>query len=670
MRKWLGLLLGYCLLSAVLCAQEKVKFDTLKTYQIDEVVITSSRKVSKDLIPVQLLSGKELEKLTVHSVADAIRYFSGVQIKDFGGIGGLKTVNIRSMGTNHVGVFYDGIELGNAQNGQIDLGRFSLDNMEAVSVYNGQRSAIFQSAKDFGSAGTVYLQSKVPVFKPGERFHLRGSFKTGSFGVVNPSLLWEQALSRKVSASLSSEFMHTTGRYKFRYKTVGGYDTTAVRKNGDVNSIRAEGGLYGKIEDGEWRSKAYFYKSERGLPGAMVRNKLRHEDRQWDTNFFVQGSVKKFFNGAYAMLVNTKYAYDYLHYLADPSKDESLMYTNNHYKQQEFYVSMANLWTVNRYVNLSLSADYQMNSLRADLYRFPFPMRHTLLVSAAGSLDWKRLKLQGSVLGTFVFDHVKADTVSMANKQEVTPTVVASVKPFRKVDLSVRGFYKNIFRMPTLNDLYYTFIGNIKLKPEYTQQYDLGLAYTCRLPERYWMKLLEVQADVYFNKVKNKIVAVPTSNQFRWTMMNLGEVEIRGLDVALEGKWVFPKGVSLDARLSYTYQRAQDFTDPEDAYYGDQIPYIPWNSGSLVLNASWKNIDLNYSFIYTGERYDQRANIPENYAPEWYTNDLSLSYRFGLGKVDYRVTLEANNIFNQQFEVVKCYPMPGTNFKLILSFLL
>lgn len=89
--------------------------------------------------PVQILSGKELEKLNVYSVADALRYFSGVQIKDYGGIGGLKTVNIRSMGSHHVGVFYDGIELGNAQNGVVDLGRFSLDNMEVISLYNGQK---------------------------------------------------------------------------------------------------------------------------------------------------------------------------------------------------------------------------------------------------------------------------------------------------------------------------------------------------------------------------------------------------------------------------------------------------------------------------------------------------------------------------------------------------
>ena len=86
---------------------------------LDEVLVTA-RALQKEIIPVQKLSGEELRRLGSHNVADALRYFSGVQLKDYGGIGGLKTVNIRSMGTNHVGVFYDGIELGNAQNGTVD----------------------------------------------------------------------------------------------------------------------------------------------------------------------------------------------------------------------------------------------------------------------------------------------------------------------------------------------------------------------------------------------------------------------------------------------------------------------------------------------------------------------------------------------------------------------
>ena len=73
------------------------------------------------------------------------------------------------MGSQHVGVFYDGIQLGNAQNGQIDLGRFSLDNMEAVSVYNGQKSSFLQTAKDYASAGTIYMRTRKPRFEDNKR---------------------------------------------------------------------------------------------------------------------------------------------------------------------------------------------------------------------------------------------------------------------------------------------------------------------------------------------------------------------------------------------------------------------------------------------------------------------------------------------------------------------
>ena len=635
--------------------------------RLDEVVITA-KSLRREVIPVQQLSGEQLQRLGSHSVADAIRYFSGVQIKDYGGVGGLKTVNIRSMGTNHVGVFYDGIELGNAQNGTVDLGRFSLDNMEAVTLYNGQKSAIFQPAKDFGSAGSIYLQSRVPRFAEGEVQKVKATFKTGSFGVVNPALVWDRKLGDKVSASLSGEYMYTTGRYKFTYRVDDSYDTTAVRRNGDVNALRLEGGLYGKMKEGYWRAKGYFYRSERGYPGAVVKNKFSHEDRQWDTNAFLQGSYKRDFSGKYSLLVNAKYAYDYLHYLADPRRDEALMYVDNHYYQHEVYASVANRYSILPVWDISLSADYQFNLLDADLTDFVYPRRHTELLALATALHLERFKAQVSLLGTFVQDHVKADAKTAADKMEWTPTSIVSWQPFAGEEFHVRAFYKRIFRMPTLNDLYYTFIGNIDLKPEYTNQYNIGVTYAKDLPAYRWLRRLEVQTDIYYNEVENKIVAMPTSNFFRWTMVNLGEVEIRGIDVAAQLDWQWGKDWHMTNRLNYTYQKAQDFTDPSDTYYGDQIPYIPWHSGSAIAALSWRTWEANYSFIYTGERYSSRANIPVNYVLPWYTSDLSLSKLLRAGQGDLKLTLEINNLLNQQYEVVICYPMPGINFKGIVQY--
>lgn len=638
------------------------KLDSLQ--HLNEVVVTA-RAVQKEIFPVQELSGKQLHQLSSHNVADALRYFSGIQIKDYGGVGGLKTVNIRSMGTNHVGVFYDGIELGNAQNGTVDLGRFSLDNMESVTLYNGQKSAIFQPAKDFGSSGSIYLQTRTPQFEEGKKYNVRASFKTGSFGVANPSVLWEQKLGQRISSSFSAEYLHSSGKYKFTYRMQEGYDTTAVRQNGDLNALRVEGGLFGQLKQGYWKAKAYLYNSERGYPGAIVRNKFSHEDRQWDTNFFTQGTFKKDFTQWYSLLANAKYAYDYLHYLADPKKDESLMYVNNHYYQQEVYTSVANRFNLFPWWEASFSADYQFNLLNADLRDFVYPRRHTLLASIATATRFKQVELQASLLETFVHD--TSSGTPAPDKQKLTPSFFVSWRPFPQSGLNLRGFYKRIFRMPTLNDLYYTFIGNINLEPEFTTQYDLGFTYS-RTFNSTWLRSLEVQTDVYYNEVENKIVATPTSNFFRWTMVNLGNVEIRGVDVALQTGWKIGRDLTISNRINYTYQRAQDFTDPKSEFYGGQIPYIPWHSGSAVVNLQWRSWEANYSFIYTGERYSSQANIPYNYQLPWYTSDFSVSKGLKVWKGDLKLTLEVNNLLNQQYEVVICYPMPGTNFKLIAQY--
>ena len=649
-------------------APDSLRLDRMQ--HIDSVVVVGSFRPEK-VIPAQVLDGERLQRLGAHSVADAIRYFSGVQIKDYGGIGGLKTINVRGMGTQHVGVFYDGIQLGNAQNGQIDLGRYSLDNIAAVTLYNGQKSSGVQSAKDYASASAVYLRTRTPEFRDGKRRNLKLTLKGGSFGTVNPSVLYEQRLGERISNSLNAEFLYTTGRYKFSYVKADGYDTTAVRQNGDVRALRIEEGLFGRIPNGNWRVKAYFYDSERGYPGAFVREepgKFRHEDRQWDSNFFLQGSFFKSFGDRHRLSVNAKYAYDYLHYLSDPRLDVTTMYVNNHYYQQEVYLSAAHELALFKWWDLNLATDLQYNTLAADLVNFVYPSRLTSLTARAATFRFGKATVQGSLLYTFVKDFAREPGAEAGEKNVFTPTLVVQYKPFRETDFALRAFYKRIFRMPTLNDLYYTFIGNKYLKPEYTTQYNLGIAYT-----KEWLKArfrrFEVSLDAYYNEVDDKIIAMPTSNQFQWTMVNLGYVKIRGADAVVSGSMCFGR-FSIDCRATYTWQKAQDFTDRSSTYYGGQIPYIPWHSGSAIVGMSLGDWSLDYSFIYTGERYESSANIPENHALAWYTSDLSLSKNFRLRSSQLRATLEVNNLFNQQYEVVQCYPMPGTNVKIIVSWIL
>lgn len=640
--------------------------DSVGRHELQEVVVTAQRQ-GEDVIPALTLSGEELRRMNSNSVADALRYFSGVQIKDYGGVGGLKTVNIRSMGTNHTGVVYDGVELGNAQNGQIDLGQFSLDNVESISLYNGQRNEILQPAKDFGSAGTIYMRTRTPRFLPGESFHARVALRGGSFGLVNPSALVELKLNERVSASLSSEMVNANGRYKFRYRRVNpageiAYDTTAVRENGDVNATRLELNLYGRLRhEGEWTLKAYNYNSERGVPGAIVNNVWRRGERVWDTNSFVQGRYAGVF-GRFSTLNSVKYAFYRTHYV---NNDDKQVKIDNLYWQRELYVSSANEYAVLPWWRVSLGCDALWNALDADVYGFARPSRWAGFLSAATAVSLPRLRVQASVLGTFVHDWLEGQ-LAPADKWVCTPAAFLSFFPMRSRDFSVRAFCKRSFRMPTFNDLYYADMGNALLSPERVTQYDVGVLYEHLAPQR-TVSAVHVSVDAYYNDVRDKIVAYPKGQQFRWTMLNLGRVDIRGVDVSGMLTLVPLRDWAVTARLQYTFQRAIDVTSEADNYFRHQIPYIPRHSGSVVVGVRRGGWCLNYSWIYVGERYNQQENIRYNYTQPWYTSDVSLSCDFKACGMGWRALLEVSNLLSQDYDVVINYPMPKRNFRFSVT---
>ncbi len=633
---------------------------------LPEVEVTATRP-KEEIIPAQRLDGKQLEKLNSNSVADALRYFSGVQVKDYGGVGGIKTVNIRSMGTNHTGVVYDGVALGNAQNGQIDLGQFSLDNIEAISLYNGQKSEILQPARDFGNAGSVYMRTRTPRFDGTESYNAKGAVRFGSFDLLNPSALVELQLSPSVNASLSGEWISSSGKYKFRYRRVNpageiAYDTTAVRQNGDIEAMRLELNLNGSFDNGEWHFKGYHYNSERGIPGAIVNNVWRRGERQWDNNSFVQGSYRRM-AGRFSTLFNAKYAFYRTHYV---NNDERQVRVDNLYRQRELYLSTANQFRIMRMWHVSASYDFQWNSLETDMRDFLRPDRYTHLLSIATALNLPQLKFQASVLGTFIRDKV-ADSGDTKKQDQCTPAAYLSVMPLRGFKaFELRAFFKQSFRMPTFNDLYYADMGNSRLDPEKVTQWNVG-ALVDRSFRSGLLRGYRISADAYLNHVTDKIVAYPKGQQFRWTMLNLGKVRIKGIDVSAAVTVNPVSSLELTVRGQYTFQEAIDITNPADSYYRDQIPYIPRHSGSAVLNASWRGWGLNYSFIYVGERYNQQENILYNYTQPWYTSDVSVSKDLKVNNVNMRALVEVNNLLNQDYDVIANYPMPKRNFRVTLS---
>lgn len=631
------LVLLLCPLAVAAQAKDDEPSDTARV--LGDVVCVGERP--HYLTPSQTISGVTLQNLSTSSVADALKYFSGVQIKDYGGLGGLKTVNVRSLGAQHVGVYLDGIRITNAQNGQVDLGKYSLSNMESVSLYNANKNERLQSASEYASAATVYMQTRRP-----DRTTANVEYGNGSFGLNKV----KGYFSLKDWLFVDAEYQHTDGDYPFRFQSAS-EDTVGRRHNSDITFYRLEAaGFYQGFT-----THVYYYNSRRGLPGPVIRrlsDQWDSTDRQWDQNFFAQASYKKLWEKV-GLRANLKYSYDYLHYLQDPATNAATMYCNNRYAQQDLYGSVAASYNTS-WLSVTASTDLRWSDLNCNVYKFSYVYRldSKSLLSVIGS--YKGFEANVALLYTHVADHTRNSAPALSR---LTPMYLLS---YKWNDWIFRAYHKRIFRAPTLNDLYYTLVGSTDLKPEYTTQWDAGVDYRGRN--------LHFAVDAYYNNIEDKIVAIPMKCQFRWSMVNFGRVKSAGISLSggYNGQW---GKFTLATNANYTCQQDRDYSVPDDPEYKHYIPYSPLHAGSMIVDLGYDGWSLCTSLLYTGERFALVSNNRDDLLSDWYTIDMKLNKRFRLkNHMALQATMECNNLTDSRHEVVKRYPMPGRNWKFTLKF--
>lgn len=594
-------------------------------------------------------------------LAEAVSRFTGVQVKDYGGLGGLKTINVRSLGSEHVGVFIDGVQIDNAQNMQVDLGRLSIEGFGSLALYNAHKDVRLQTAREYASGASLHLTSSVPVE---DRLRLR--IRGGSFGTVNPSLTWDKCLGA-VSVRASAEYLGSAGNYPYPY-----FDTTLVRENGDIRSLRAETQIYGRLKRGDWRLHLYGYGSERGFPGPVIRRAQGFPlsaERQTDLNVFVQGSWQQDWTDLYSTALRLKYANDYTHYDTHPEKNPMAIPYNLHFRQQSAYVSVAQSYTVCDGWSVDLSTDLQRNALDSDVGQNVAPRRTSFTGALAGRYVSDKLRLAAHIAYTGAYDGYANANAGGWSREDAwrdawMPSASVAWLPVEWLEMD--AFVKRSYRLPSFNDLYYSLMGNSSLKPESAFQtgVDLNLHAVCGV----WS--LEGRISPYFNCVDNKIVAIPTSSQFRWTMLNIGVADITGLD--LKGCLRYSRNdFNSYCTLRYTFQRALDHSSPGSLTYGNQLPYIPLHSGSADLGINWKRWGFVWNTQFTGEKWSRSANTDDYRIAPWSVSYAALSWNCVKGrKLDMDVSLRLSNVFDYRYQIVQGYPMPGRSLLagLLLSF--
>ena len=646
-------------------AQTDTPSDSART--LDNVTVVSQRERANVISskPLQSLSREELTLLGLQNLADAVKKFAGAQVKDYGGIGGMKTVSVRNLGAHHTAVSYDDVTMSNIQAGQIDISRYTLDQVESVTLSVGGESHWLQSARHYASGGVLNIRS-LRQTEDGRRLLVK--VRGASFGYVSPSVRYWHPLDTATTLSVHGEFTRADGIYP--YTLVNGREKTHERRqNSDIISWQGEANLYHSWgQNGQIDTKVYWYRSERGLPGSVILYKDYGNERLWDEDFFAQTVCTRRLSRQLTLKARLKYAHSWNKY-----EERDVKYAGglrrDVARQNEYYASATIGWRPTHWLTMALAQDIIWGNLRSNvtisdnLTDPPYPERITSLTALSANTEWGRLRVNANLVGTFAHERVKAGK-QPDDRHQLSPTVSASYQLLPHQQLYLRAMMKNTFRLPTFNDLYYLRMGNTGLRPEKAHEWNAGVTWSGRpFP---WIKYLTVTVDGYFNRVTDKIVAFPST--YVWKMANFGKVNIYGTDITLATEIPLREmqgdhGISLLLTAAYTYLEAKD-KEERSSSYGSQLPYTPKQSGivSAILRTPWVNV--GYSMEAQDKRWSSTVNSPVYALKAYQEHTLTLSRAFRWARWGLDLQASVHNLTDAQYEIIKYYPMPGRSWSV------
>lgn len=627
---------------------------------LDVATVSAQRNTAvASLSPVRTITESKIERLGSIGLHEVVNQFSGVSIKDYGGIGGLKTVSIRNMGASHTAVIYDGIAISDAQNGQVDISRFDLDDIASVSMSIGQEEDIFCSARHMTSAGTLRIISTKPSFENGPT-EVRSRMTFGSFGTYIPYVSFKQKIGDRyaLKAALNGNF--SKGNYPFKLRN-GLLTTLEKRINSDVQSYGAEADFYADwASGGRLKAKINIYTSQRGLPGSVILYTQNAYERLWDRSVISNLMYDCDLGDKWKLHADASFTNSFNRHLnTDPIYPSP---QDSRYTQNEYSLAVRSLYQPTDRWQIVLAEDIFSNTLDSNIRECPFPFRLSSISALSTKYEATGFKLSASLISTYMTEELSEGNAP-SDRFRLSPMLGLSWN-FHK-NFRLRASYKDGFRVPTFNDLYYARVGNVNLRPEIAKQTNLGMTFT----GKYDWGSADITIDAYYNFIKDKIVAVPT--MFIWKMRNVGEVAIYGTDITASALWKVCTWLKINASANYSLQYALDVTDPESKNYRHQIPYTPRHcgSGNLIFETRWMN--LSYRMTASGKRYDKNQNIPANEIASYADHSISLNRDFAFGKAhnyNIHISLEALNLSGQNYEIIHYYPIPGRSYRLTLKF--
>ncbi len=622
-----------------------VSFKKLQAYRIDSMHTYLTRE--------------DIDVLQPDDLGELLKKIPGANVKSFGGLGGLKTVSIRGLGSQHTNFVMDGFSQTNTQTGQVNLAQIQLDNVESVIVQRGGASELMIPVSSQLYSNAIVIQSYQSV-KPSVPLVQRLSSKFGSFGLSDQHILIKTG-SAKFFGSIFMKYRHADGAYPYFLKN---YTTVieGTRKNNDYTDLNAGGNLHYSI-NANHHINFYFQhmEADQGLPGAVVLYNDFSTQRLATTNTQLKldyiGKLKKL---DYRLYINR--SKDSLYYL-DPSYLNSAGELKSTFNTSTQHFGITFSHPVGKKLMLNMGTEEQYSDLYSheSLTSKPKRWQNYSFVKASYTLNsWQFIGQLGS------------QYVKESNHNGESAKAVFRINPYLEArrdfgeKYNVYAYYRNSFRMPNFSELYYNSMGNKNLKPEDAHQLAIGNSLTLIDNTKFYFG---IQAGGYFHFVDNMILAIPTKNLFVWSIQNIGRNQILGADGILSVSWKMTKNWVTNLNANYAYQKSLDVSDRKSPSYKNQIAYVPEHVTNIDWSLSFKGVGCRVSSFTTSYRYSLNENIPANIINGFATLDIALFSKFKLDKFNkIRIQATIKNITDQHYAFVKNFVMPGRNYLISFNY--
>jgi vitamin B12 transporter len=615
---------------------------TEPTIETREVVISATKTpvpVTQLTSAAEVITGEELERRQVKTVADALRLSQGLTVFSSGGPGTSTSVRIRGSNADQVLVLIDGAIMNSATLGSFNFANVTTDNIERIEILRGAQSMLW-GADAMG--GVINITTKKGTGAPSARaFFEYGSFSSireggqvsGKTGIVDYSVAvsrWDytgfSAVNYRRGASERDGFHNwqTSARFGVALPYEGRLDFNFRLLQGRTDIDGGFGSGFDTL-GAFTNSQQFVYSASYNQPITTWWNQALTVSRQTENSETFSGTTQR---NVQTGVVSPPF------FFAFRSQIDTL--ANRVEWQHNFQVVKPIL----------LSAGYQFRDQQGenrDLLTNNLDISRKILSSHAGFAQ-AQLNLWDRVFATAGVRQDEYNAFGSATTYRATAGYL-----HQETGTKLRSSYATGFRAPTLNQLYFPNFGNPDLKPEKSQSMDIGI------DQYLFDNRLTLSGGFFWNRFRDMIVSQASSTScgpFGFCAENIGLVSTKGWEASVKYAVVkdMPFIKSLDVQAQYTNTLTRNL----DEQPGNRAPRIPVDQWSMIISYQPINpLRVNLEGRYVGSRFND-VNNQEKMRPFDVWN-LSASY-----DVTNRVQtyLRLDNIFNEKYEEIRLFGTP------------